>query len=343
MAETLTVEQATLGYLEVKKTRSRGYQNDVAQTLRQVSRVVGHIQMRNLTETHIAKVFDTWNTDNKPSTFNKKYGHVQQWLSFAHLRRQTRRHPTELMSGVETRRVVSRRRIYLSARQLLRVLETSKHPRDRAYFAIAMNTSLRAGEIASLKVGDLDLEGGWLYVLRHKTGTRDVFPITSDLEAEMRTWLTYYGARINLDTPEAAGYYLCPGKAAPILSRPDGGYHHERDVVLRPHTMICSPHLILQSLLEAAGFSTLELDYEGLHTIRRSVARLLYEHLLTQGEARDEALSIVQATLGHATQEITLKYIGVERFREMRNRALRNRPLLTAMIGDTDNVRRLHG
>lgn len=336
MGQHMTVTESVEAYLAVKATKSEAYERDLGLTLRAVTRNVGNIQMRHLEMEHISKMFDSLAKVNAPGTFNKKHGQVQQWLRHAHRRRQLRRSPDELMSGVERRRVVPRSRLYLSAGELLGVLEAATHPRDRVYLALAMNTALRAGEIISLRLEDLDLDKLTLAVLRHKTGTRDVMPVTADLERELRRWLIFYTDKVGVLEPH---FYLAPAKARPVLG-PGGADPDPLGSRLRPTDRMQRNHQLMHRLLSAAGFPT---EREGLHTIRRSVSRLAYDYYLSQGEARDEALSVVQSTLGHSTQAITEKYIGTERHREKRDLVLRGKPFLSAMLPEQDNVRRIHG
>lgn len=335
MSQHMTVTESVEAYLIVKAAKSAAYERDLGFTLRGAVKHIGNIQMRHLEMEHISRLFDYWSKVNAPGTFNKKHAQVHQWLLYAARRRQIRRSPAELLSGVERRRVVPRRRLYLSAAELFGLLDASKHPRDRAYLAVAMNTSLRAGEIISLKIEDLDLDKLTLQVLRHKTGTRDVMPVTADLERELRRWLVFYTERCGNLRPE---FFLVPAKAKPSLRGPD-----RLDALaseLKPTSQMTRDHRGMYKLLKAAGFPT---EREGWHTIRRSVARLAYDFYQSQGDTRDEALSIVQSTLGHSTQAITEKYIGTERFREKRDLVLRGKPFLSAMLPEQDNVRRIHG
>jgi integrase len=202
-----------------------------------------------------------------------------------------------------------------------------------------MNTALRAGEIISLTLEDVDLDAGNLYVLRHKTGVRDVLPITTDLDQELRRWLRFYTENVGVLKSD---YLLVPAKERPFMlkGRRLPNEQEKLLVPLKPYTRMQQDHHLMRDLLEGAGFP---VEREGLHTIRRSIARVSYEHFQTQGETRDEALSVVQATLGHATQAITERYIGVERFREKRDKVLRGQPFLSAMIpAESSNIRRLH-
>lgn len=333
-----TVSESTEEFCAMKaRTRSPATVRQIRMTYKGFVRLIGDLQTANLTEVHFDRAFARWSADNMPATYNKKLIHMGQWLEYASRKRQLGSSTRyDLLSMVERMTVTPRRRLYLTAADLTALMDACAHPRDRIYLAMAIHTGLRSSEIISLTLDDVDLDGGNLYVLRHKTNTRDVFPITQDLDAELRRWLVHYTEMIG-----ALGndFLLVPAKSTPTWD--NSVYPAVPNMAgqrLRPHARIQNGHTILQELLRRAGYP---IAQEGLHTIRRSVARLSYDHLLTIGEARDEAVSIVQATLGHASPDITLQYIGVERGRERRDSVMRGKPFLSAMLGDQTNVKRL--
>lgn len=336
-----TVSESVEAYLEMKAVRAPRYVCDLNVTLRSFMSQSGDLKMASLREEHFAKAFDVWRKRYAPGTFNKRFGHIQQWLMHASRRRQLRVSPAELLGTVERRRVVPRRRLYLSASELLAILETTRHPRDRMYLALAMNTTLRAGEVTSLKLEDVDLDHGSLHVLRHKTGTRDILPVTTDLDQELRRWLRFYTEQVGV----LKGHFLVvPAKDSPAV-KPRGHQYtlgERLAVALKPETQMRQDHHFMRDILAEAGYAT---EREGLHTIRRSMARNLFDYLTREGgEARDEALSVVQSLLGHSTQSITEKYIGVERFKLQRDKIMRGQAFLSAMAGEApSNVRRIYG
>ena len=61
------------------------------------------------------------------------------------------------------------------------MLANTEDPRDHALLATAMNTGLRAGEVARLRVGDVDIGALSLRVWVSKSRVEDVMPMTSDL------------------------------------------------------------------------------------------------------------------------------------------------------------------
>jgi len=174
-----------------------------------------------------------------------------------------------LLAGVESKRVVRRRRRQPRPALMLALLDAAENPRDRAWLAVATNTGLRSNEIARLRVADLDLEEGRLFVLVTKTGEEDRMPVSLELDAEMRRWLTWYATA--LDRPLHHDDLLVPAMTS-------GGYqyvgrdHAGRAVkerapqVPKPRTPVTHSHRIVQRALLRLGQP---IDGEGTHSVRR--------------------------------------------------------------------------
>jgi hypothetical protein len=69
---------------------------------------------------------------------------------------------------------------------------------------------------------------------------------------------------------------------------------------------------------------------EGIHTVRRSVARIFFDAAEAE-ESFHEALLGTMRLLHHDRAETTLRYIGVDRQTLARDRFLRGRPFLTRL------------
>ena len=61
--------------------------------------------------------------------------------------------------------------------------------RDRLIMRTLFYTGLRAGELLSLRVGDVDLERRLLRVMRHKVSSEGFVPLSVSLADELRAWL----------------------------------------------------------------------------------------------------------------------------------------------------------
>lgn len=185
--------------------------------------------------------------------------------------------------------------------------------------------------MAELRLGDVDLAEGNLRARITKSRIEDDMPITSDLAVELRTWLQTYRAYqiAKLDRVAQPSDFLFPARRSPTWRwgdpRPDGS----RDRVsvpggwdpLRP---IRKPHVVAQDALGAVGFPQL---HEGVHTLRRGAARLLFDSLV-QERGYDGALRVVSSFHQHSNVTTTERYLGLGQERRVRDLHLRGRSLL---------------
>jgi integrase len=229
--------------------------------------------------------------------------------------------------GKKTVPQVERRR--LAPDEMLQLLEAVVDPRERGLIACSMNTGLRAGEITSITIGDVDLELGEIYLFRSKTSSDDRLPITARLERELRAWLTAY-ARELAEQPMRADMLLFPARTAPRLR--GGNRPGEPRIMLlgalQPYKPIGHPQRIIQRAMRAVGF---EVTFqEGLHTLRRSAARALFEHITAHASepGYDSALRTTASFLGHKNTTTTELYLGLSGDRRKRDAILRGKDFL---------------
>lgn len=98
-----------------------------------------------------------------------------------------------------------------------------------------------------------------------------------------------------------------------------------KPAALDPSRSARHPHLIVKAGLRAIGLP----DYkEGIHTLRRTAARQLFDALLERTGKYDAALRIVQATLHHASSQTTELYIGLTSELRARDELIRQVRLL---------------
>ncbi|GAY07496.1 tyrosine-type recombinase/integrase [Pseudonocardia sp. N23] len=217
-----------------------------------------------------------------------------------------------------TRRVRYRpsRRLQLDIKQLVDLYEGAEDPYSRMVCALAAYTGGRAGEIKTIRVGDVDLGRGEIDWTRHKTRTDDVLPIMAELHSELERWFAHYAAA---NGPLRPDWYVIPGRHG--LGQPGA-------VVYRPtRPRVHGCHTIIKDqLVRVLGVAPEDLRGEGVHTVRRSIARCLYEQLLDERHA--DPISVVRALLGHSTRGMTERHIGVETGRTERDRVLRGRSML---------------
>lgn len=204
---------------------------------------------------------------------------------------------------------------YVPITDFPRLLDAAEqqHWRDRAFIAAGLYLMLRQSELCALKVGDVDLNLGEIDTLIFKTYEQDTMPISEELDRELRIYLTKYAEECG--TLESDWYLF------PALTQ--AGFH---EWTLAPTRRISKPEDITRRCLTAIGFSDTRM---GIHVLRRSSARGLYEELLDQGY--DGAIRRVQAFLHHASVTMTERYLGLELDKEMRNKETRGLPMFPSL------------
>lgn len=185
-----------------------------------------------------------------------------------------------------------------------------RHPRDRAFIALAMFTFGRSSEICSLKVGDLDLAVSRLKMYIHKVKRVDNMGVCNELDREMRRWLAFYSQECgNLEDD----WYLAPAR---LLVRKPGMNAASGITRLNPTRPIThAPKQIIQPALAAIGWT--ELKGTGVHTIRRSVSQAAYLRYVDSGY--DNSVRLVKEMLHHKDFKTTEKYIGVSGDKQRRD------------------------
>lgn len=288
---------------------------------------VGDPQAHMLTADRAEAWFADEVARQQPSSFNKTLQRCKLFMRFCERRGWIQSDP---LAELRPRRVNRRERLRLTTHQLEELIEGTHNPRDRGLLACAVNTALRASDLVGLRISDLDLDEGWLTVTIQKTGESDRLPVTRDLDVEMRRWLSWYSDRLALAgqaiTPDM---YLFPALTAPKVLRDERG----RPVgygATQPHKQLVHAARIAQRGLERLAIPT-EAG-EGIHTIRRSVARIVFDRAASEGH--DGALRLTAALLGHKSTATTELYLGITADRQKRNTLLHGRSLFPRPADD---------
>lgn len=281
----------------------------------------GDMQVRSIRPVHVDNLFAAggWST----STRNLYLGNLRMFFAWCrhqgHMGRDS--DPT---FGWRNQRVSRDERLRVPVEQFPDLLDAATHPRDRAVLALGLFTFLRASEIVTLKIGDLDLSAMELSIYRHKTRQYDVLPVVDELREEMVRWFNWYRADTNGLQPN---WYLTPAKHKPSVGWADGQrVAIQTDVHLRPEAKVTHVYEIAQRALVAIGYDP---GREGCHTLRRSGSRALFDALRSEGY--DGALMRVSSMLGHADTRITERYIGLDLERSQRNALLAGRRMFPQM------------
>lgn len=243
----------------------------------------------------------------------------------------------DLVDGIKTQKENPRRNfLRLSATELLEMVVSAKHPRDRAILAAACNTALRGKELADLKIGWLDMSAQSLFVMITKTGDTDYMPLSLEFYREMSAWLDYY--RDVTGISELPGdWYLFPTKSRDVFDGCDENkIAIKRPGIIQPERRLSvPPSTIAQRALRAIGVESMER--EGMHTIRRSVARLYFD-ACSNDRGYSSALRETMALLHHKSVATTERYLGLSVELASRDDRLRGKSFLGAMVTPTGNV-----
>ncbi len=223
--------------------------------------------------------------------------------------------------------------LQLTANELLLALELTDDPRDRICIASAMNTGLRSVEMKAIRLGHVDLDNLFIFITVTKNNTTDQMPINLDYEAEMHRWLDSYRAECGALAPS---WHLMPGRARPLMLGPGritrGG--------LNPLRPFHDPAAIAHKALSLLGYSKESIAYEGMHTFRRSVARIYFDQA-TESGGYDGALRETAALLHHKSTATTELYLGMTNDTERRNVRLKGKPFLSALGSSSQDIRKI--
>lgn len=314
--------------------RSAGYAKNTLRVEQQALDLllvtVGNIQSRSLDAKH-GEMFVAAMTGKamKPSTVNLYRGAFRRFCKWAAQRRYIPSTANPLGS-TRNLRVIAQPRRRVASRDFGRLLDAAEHPQARIIVALGLYLFLRASEIILLDVEHVSLDDGKIRVFQPKTGRWDDMPISKRLDAELRRWLTWYAADL-ADTkgPLQPHWPLVPARKQSTLWNDGSGKCGGRPMIplkgqMNPPRRSAQIQGKVQDALRGVGWDVDPSDREGVHTLRRSGARALYERLITiEDRARDDAIGTVQAMLHHKTRAQTEHYMGLEAEQERRDLLLR--------------------
>lgn len=212
------------------------------------------------------------------------------------------------------------------------LLDSAKSPRDRILLATACFLMGRSVEFQQLRISNVRLDTGDVSYQIPKTYKTDLLPISAEYDEELRRWLTWYAGHVQGMLPVKTldpNWYLIPAQTASRLR----GYRLVDEQRLVPTRPVRFTHRIAQYALEAVGYPTRDENgkslNEGMHTIRRSMARALYEQLRDEGDP--QPVETVRAMLNHSTEAQTRHYIGLQSEREHRDARIKGRAMFPSL------------
>lgn len=332
------LSDAVTDYLALRSSQDlgKGTLTNEKGVLKRLLAVNGNIWVHQITERHVTRYFENAARTRSAQTLHLDHSTLNQFFDWA---RRTKRLPLDMdpMAGRRRPKGWKRERNRVPRSDFARLLDAAEQqcPRDRAAVAILLYLLLRDQEAADLRVGDVDLAGGTIRVRVSKSRIEDDMPICTELDAELRRWLTIYSAEAQ--HPLENQHYLLPRRQSIGVAKDERGRIVGHDLVYAPHKSIGRLGRVISPCLEAIGFPVQDSNgrklMEGAHTIRRSGARALYDRLA--GEGYDRALRLCQSLLHHSTVATTERYLGVTADKRSRDEILRGQPMFPS---DSANV-----
>lgn len=322
-----------LGHLEARAFDPETVRNRTI-TLKQLRQDIageGDILLENITSKHV----DRWRAAHPwaPTTANRKVAEVRAFFDWCRARGYMNVNQDPFL-GWRNEKVPQASRLRIPVDAWDDVLDAAPHPLERAILACGLFLMARSSELSTIQIKHLDLDASEVEVYRHKVRRYDTLPICSELDAELRRWLTWYSERCSI-TPDS---YLLPNRVRGHTIRdPKTGrlVRLDSDAPIDPSQPIQRPHRHVQMALRAKGY---DIAGEGGHTLRRSAARALYDELVEE-RGYDGALRRVQTMLDHKHSMTTELYLGLDVDKVARNKALRGKPMFTRrQVGTGGNV-----
>ena len=297
--------------------------------------VNGNIWTHQIEARHTTHYFEEAAKTRSPRSLQLDHTVLTQFFDWA---RKTKRLPLDMDPMIGRRRPKTRHkerdRIHVSKFDHLLDIAEAQDPRNRAVIAVLLYTLIRDQEAADLRVGDVDLDSGYLHVRITKSHMEDSMPICAELDEELRKWLTTYAASAR--RPLRPNDFLLPRRQSAGLVK------DERNDLIIGHEMFYDPERqiarvgrVAASVLTDFGWEMRDhlgkSKMEGAHTIRRSGARALFDALVAQGY--DRALRIVQSLLHHSSVGITEGYLGITADRKSRDELIRGQRMYSHEVG----------
>lgn len=339
MAEKIRLSEAIEAFLAFRKSNgiAVGTRRNEGHVLRRFLLVNGDLFVATLGDRHVDKHLQVASASRGDGALGIDHTTLRAFFAWAVRGRYIAKQDDPMADRKAPKRTpVEKRRLEVG--RFPEVLDAAgvSGARDRMVVALGLHLFLRGSEVKDLRYRDLRLDSGEMSVRIFKTKQIDVMPISAELDEELRRWLRYYAEECG---PIQQSWYLVPAR------KRGGGYYNKNTgkfgrspdaIPLNPVRPIHEPENIPQRALERIGWELRDEDgaslREGVHTLRRSGARALFDQL--RGEGYDGAMRTVQAMLHHKAISTTEGYIGMDLDRVHRNESIRGR----RMYGSRDNV-----
>ena len=255
----------------------------------------------------------------KPSTYNLYFTNIRLFFKWCMVRGYTTVDP---FFGQRQKALPQQNHLRIPLEKFPTLINSAYRPRERMIVCLGLYLMLRESEVRSIQLKHVNLSEGWVQVTIHKNRdkTIDRMPISPELDAELRTWLTHY-ARLHGRLDDE--WYLIPQYSHANKYMPSD---HEWDFV--PGKGL-APGMISRQVKFIIGTMGYDSEGTGMHTLRRSAAAALFMEKKRLGY--DGALRQVSSWLHHKNQRTSEIYLGMDIDRNQRDKEAKEAPLFPSL------------
>ena len=270
-------------------------------SLRAFVRAVGDIETAKVGARHIDTMFSS-NSHWQPGTRNNRLSNLNLFFKWCRFRRYmpVDSDPTY---GWKALSYLPAERMLIPRNEWPRLFAHCQDETETILIATGLYMLTRGSEAAGIQLRHIKLNIAKPIVQIHrvKNKQRVWLPIMSEYDPYLRRQLTYL-AEQGFAGPN---HYLIPTRT-PAIHKPGSGVFTAGTGSVNANAPICRPYDTVKAVLDRAGYSTY---WEGVHTLRRSGARAMFDELCSRGY--DGALRRVQTMLGHRKSYTTERYLGI--------------------------------
>lgn len=312
----MQLSQATDKYLQYRSTAyaSNTVTSDM-NSLNKLKKHLGDVDLDSISTQTIDQFMNGPAFSNAaPATVNATLNNLKQFFKYCRTRNLMEN--TDPLLGQRMRKKQPTYALRIPMQEFPALLDAAANPRDRMLIACGLYLMLRSSEVVEIRIGDIDLSNQEIVVNIIKTKEIDTMPISPELDAELRTYLTWY---TNNHGPLQQDWYLVP-----VFTHSDTFQKH----VLQPDRKMTTTDTAIKKAVHALGYPT---DRVGMHTMRRSAARAIFQEKTALGY--DGALRAVSSWLHHSNQSTSEIYLGLDIDKSSRNAEAKAAALYPSLTG----------
>lgn len=246
-------------------------------------------------------------------TFNARRSHMSAFLTWCYENDYLSPTGRHLKAVKERPNTTSRSKSFVKASDMPRVLDAAGewHPRDRAFCEALWHSWRRSGELAAVRVRDVDLRAypdsphgrlTWTNQKAHRPN--QVLDMSPDLQDCLRRWMETYRQLTGRELRPSD--YLFPALRVEGMTVKG----RRRRLVLDPEAPIGQPDTIARGAFKRAGIYTTGM---ACHAFRRGAADALYDLAAEKGHRNP--LRLAMTALDHRSEAQTESYLNKDRDR----------------------------